>query len=52
MATLSPSGLTVPSYTTTQRDALSNLTAGEFIYNSTIHKYELWGGTFWTTINF
>jgi hypothetical protein len=52
MSTFSPEGLTIPSYTTTQRDALTGLQTGEFIYNSTKQAYEVWSGTFWATISF
>lgn len=47
-----PDGLQVPSYTTVERDALAGLQQGEFIYNSTKDKYEVWTGSIWTTINF
>ena len=38
------------SYTTTQRDALTGLTAGTIIYNSTTNKHQLYTGTSWTDL--
>ena len=35
------------SYTTTERDALSSLSAGEVIYNSTTSKLEVYNGSSW-----
>lgn len=42
--------LGVKSYTTTERDALSSLSAGELIYNSTKAKLEVYNGSSWDTI--
>jgi len=38
------------SYTTTQRDALTGLTAGTLIYNSTTNKHQFYTGTSWTDL--
>ena len=39
------------SYTTTDRDALSSLTAGEMIWNSTTSKVEVYNGSGWDAMN-
>ena len=39
------------AYTTTERDALSSLTAGEMIYNSTTSKVEVYNGSSWDAMN-
>ena len=38
------------SYTTTERDALSSLSAGEVIYNSTTSKLEVYNGSSWDAV--
>ena len=38
------------AYTTTQRDALSSLSAGELIYNSTTSKLEVYNGSSWDAV--
>jgi len=40
----------VKAYTTTQRDALSSLSAGELIYNSTTSKLEVYNGSSWDAV--
>ena len=40
----------VKSYTTTERDALSSLSAGELIYNSTTSKLEVYNGSSWDSL--
>jgi len=39
------------AYTTTERDALSSLTAGEMIWNSTTNKVEVYNGSGWDVMN-
>ena len=39
------------AYTTTARDALSSLTAGEVIYNSTTSKLEVYNGSSWDSMS-
>ena len=40
----------VKNYTTTERDALSSLSAGELIYNSTTSKLEVYNGSSWDAV--
>ena len=40
----------VKNYTTTERDALSSLSAGELIYNSTTSKLEAYNGSSWDAV--
>jgi len=40
----------VKAYTTTERDALSSLSAGELIYNSTTSKLEVYNGSSWDAV--
>ena len=42
----------VKNYTTTERDALSSLSAGELIYNSTTSKLEVYNGSSWDALTF
>ena len=41
----------VKNYTTTERDALSSLSAGELIYNSTTSKLEVYNGSSWDSMS-
>lgn len=40
----------VKNYTTTDRDALSGVSAGELIYNSTTSKLEVYNGSSWDAV--
>ena len=40
----------VKNYTTTERDALTSLSAGELIYNSTNSKLEVYNGSSWDAV--
>ena len=40
----------VKNYTTTERDALSSLSAGELIYNSTTSELEVYNGSSWDAV--
>jgi len=40
----------VKNYTTTERDALTSLSAGELIYNSTTSKLEVYNGSSWDAV--
>ena len=40
----------VKNYTTTERDALSSVSAGELIYNSTTSKLEVYNGSSWDAV--
>ena len=40
----------VKNYSTTERDALSSLSAGELIYNSTTSKLEVYNGSSWDAV--
>jgi hypothetical protein len=40
----------VKNYTTSERDALSSLSAGELIYNSTTSKLEVYNGSSWDAV--
>jgi hypothetical protein len=37
----------IKNYTTSERDALTSLSAGEMIYNSTTSKLEVYNGSSW-----
>jgi len=39
------------AYTTTDRDALSSLTAGEVIWNTTTSKIEVYNGSSWDSVS-
>ncbi len=39
-----------PSHTTTERDALANLAAGQTIYNSTTNKLNFYSGSAWEAV--
>lgn len=39
------------AYTTAERDALSSLSAGEVIYNSTTSKLEVYNGSSWDAMS-
>jgi hypothetical protein len=39
------------SYTTTQRDALTGLSTGTLLYNSTTNKHQYYNGSSWSDIN-
>lgn len=38
------------SYTTTERDAITNKTAGMLVYNSTTNKHQGWDGSTWNNL--
>jgi hypothetical protein len=40
----------VKNYTTSERDALTSLSAGELIYNSTTSKLEVYNGSSWDAL--
>jgi hypothetical protein len=40
----------VKNYTTSERDALTSLSAGELIYNSTTSKLEVYNGSSWDAV--
>tara|TARA_Y100000992_G_scaffold99665_1_gene64565 strand:- start:484 stop:633 length:150 start_codon:yes stop_codon:yes gene_type:complete len=42
---------TAPPYTTTERDALSSLTAGAIIYNTTTNKLQVYNGSSWIDLH-
>lgn len=42
------SRITIPVYTTTQRDSIQNPVAGEWIFNRTDNVIEFFDGTEWT----
>lgn len=46
----STKGITIPSLTTTQRDAIPNPIAGLTIYNNTINVHQFWNGTCWVNV--
>jgi len=48
--TLSPDGLTIPSYSTSGRNALSAST-GDVVYNTDINKIEFYNGSSWSSID-
>lgn len=39
-----------PTYTTTERDALTGMAAGDFIYNSTTNKLNFYNGSAWAAV--
>jgi len=39
------------AYTTSERDALTNLSAGEVIFNSTTSKLEVYNGSSWDSMS-
>jgi len=43
-------GPLIPSFTTTQRDAISSATTGEIIYNSTDSRLQVYNGSSWQSI--
>ena len=51
MSSFSVNGLTVPSVTTTERNAISSPETGRFHYNSTTKRYEVYTGTFWAEVD-
>lgn len=42
--------ITAPTYTTSERDALSSLIAGMVIYNSTTNKLQCYNGSSWNDL--
>ena len=40
-----------PPYTTTERDALSSVTAGSIIYNTTTNKLQVYNGSTWVDLH-
>ena len=40
-----------PPYTTTERDALSSVTAGSIIYNTTTNKVQVYNGSSWIDLH-
>ena len=48
----STSATQLPVMTTTQRDAMTGLSTGEMIFNSTTDKVEYWDGTVWYGITY
>ena len=40
-----------PHYTTTERDALSSVTAGSIIYNTTTSKLQVYNGSSWIDLH-
>ena len=40
-----------PPYTTTERDALSSVTAGSMIYNTTTNKLQVYNGSIWIDLH-
>ncbi len=49
--TIYPNGsVGFPSHTTAERDALSNLAAGQTIYNSTTNKLNFYNGSAWEAV--
>ncbi len=48
----STSATQLPVTTTTQRDAMTGLSVGEMIFNSTTDKVEYWDGTVWYSITY
>lgn len=48
--TLSPDGLTIPSYSTSGRNALS-ASAGDVVYNTDTNKIEFYNGSSWGSID-
>ena len=40
----------LPSFTTTERDALENVVEGTIIWNETTHRPNVWNGTVWCYI--
>ena len=40
-----------PPYTTTERDALSSVTAGSIIYNTTTSKLQVYNGSSWIDLH-
>ena len=40
-----------PPYTTTERDALSSVTAGSIIYNTTTNKLQVYNGSSWIDLH-
>ena len=40
-----------PTYTTSERDALSSVTAGSIIYNTTTNKLQVYNGSSWIDLH-
>lgn len=40
-----------PPYTTNERDALSSVTAGSIIYNTTTNKLQVYNGSSWIDLH-
>jgi len=47
---IAPSGVQMPSLTTTQKNAISSPTAGRMVYDSTLNKLCVYTGSAWETI--
>lgn len=45
-----PLGLRADHLTEAERDALTNVTEGFWIYNTDIHRYQYYDGTTWRTV--
>ena len=49
MADIHP--FSTPPYTTTERDALSSVTSGSIIYNTTTNKLQVYNGSSWIDLH-
>ncbi len=47
-----PDGIKLPEMTTLERDSISVLEIGQFIYNSTTNQFQIYIGSNWVRVSF